>query len=190
LSQAKSQRGRPRAQILKSPFTKHPVITAYSWGQGFRVWGKASGLEQFVSSLQRFGIGRLATIIGVSAGVAAALFALVLHVGTEPQSLLYANLDLKEAASITQALSAAGIKYEAKGDGSTIMVARDKVASTRLLLSSKGLPTSGSVGYEIFDNASALGQTDFVQNLNRQRALEGELARTIRSLDGVTFARV
>jgi flagellar M-ring protein FliF len=152
--------------------------------------GKGAGLEQLVSSLQRFGIGRLATIIGVSAGVAAALFALVLHVGTEPQSLLYANLDLKEAASITQALSAAGIKYEAKGDGSTIMVARDKVASTRLLLSSKGLPTSGSVGYEIFDNASALGQTDFVQNLNRQRALEGELARTIRSLDGVTFARV
>ncbi len=143
-----------------------------------------------MNSLQRFGIGRLATIIGVSAGVAAALFALVLHVGTEPQALLYANLDLKEAAAITQALSAAGIKYEAEGDGSTIMVPRDKVASTRLMLSAKGLPTSGSVGYEIFDNASALGQTDFVQNLNRQRALEGELARTIRSLDGVTFARV
>ncbi len=84
----------------------------------------------------------------------------------------------------------AGIKYDAKGDGSTIMVARDKVASARLMLASKGLPTSGSVGYEIFDNTSALGQTDFVQNLNRQRALEGELARTIRSLDGVTFARV
>ena len=147
-------------------------------------------MNQFVESLQRFGIGRLATIIGVSAGVAAALFALVLHVGGEPESLLYANLDLKEAGSITQALSAAGIKYDVKGDGSTIMVPRDKVASTRLMLSSKGLPTSGSVGYEIFDNASALGQTDFVQNLNRQRALEGELARTIRSLDGVTFARV
>ena len=152
--------------------------------------GKGAGLDQFLNSLQRFGIGRLATIIGVSAGVAAALFALLLHFGTEPQALLYANLDLKEASSITQALSAAGIKYEAKGDGSTIMVGRDKVASTRLMLSSKGLPTSGSVGYEIFDNASALGQTDFVQNLNRQRALEGELARTIRSLDGVTFARV
>jgi len=147
-------------------------------------------LNQFLESLQRFGVGRLATIIGVSAGVAAALVALVLHLGTEPEGLLYANLDLKEAGSITQALTAAGIKYDAKGDGSTIMVPRDKVASTRLMLSSKGLPTSGSVGYEIFDNASALGQTDFVQQLNRQRALEGELARTIRSLDGVTFARV
>ena len=147
-------------------------------------------MDQLLGGLQRFGIGRLAAIIGVAAGVAAALSALVLHLGTEPKALLYANLDLKEAASISQALDAAGIKYEAKGDGSTIMVDRDKVASTRLMLSSKGLPTSGSVGYEIFDNASALGQTDFVQNLNRQRALEGELARTIRSLDGVNFARV
>ncbi|MBX7249035.1 MAG: flagellar M-ring protein FliF [Caulobacteraceae bacterium] len=118
------------------------------------------------------------------------LIFLMLKVGSEPSALLYSNLDLKEAAEITAALDQANIKYEAKGDGSTIMVPRDKVASTRLMLSSKGLPTSGSVGYEIFDNASALGQTDFVQNLNRQRALEGELARTIRSLDGVTSARV
>jgi flagellar M-ring protein FliF len=147
-------------------------------------------VDRLLEGLQRFGIGRLAAIIGVSAGVAAALFALVLNVATPPKALLYSNLDLKEAASISQALDQAGIKYEAKGDGSTIMVPHDKVASTRLMLSSKGLPTSGSVGYEIFDNVSALGQTDFVQNLNRQRALEGELARTIRSLDGVTFARV
>jgi flagellar M-ring protein FliF len=140
--------------------------------------------------LQRFGIGRLTAILGVSAGVAAALFALVFNLGAEPKALLYSNLDMKEASSITQALDQAGIKYEAKGDGTTIMVPRDKVASTRLMLSSKGLPTSGSVGYEIFDNTNALGQTDFVQNLNRQRALEGELARTIRSLDGVKFARV
>jgi flagellar M-ring protein FliF len=147
-------------------------------------------VNQFVSALQRFGIGRLAAIIGVAAGVAAALFALVLNFGQEPKGLLFSNLDLKEAASITQALDQAGIAYEAKGDGSTIMVPRDKVASTRPMLSSKGLPTSGSVGYEIFDETSALGQTDFVQNLNRQRALEGELARTIRSLDGVASSRV
>ena len=98
--------------------------------------------------------------------------------GAQPQSLLYSNLDLKEASQITAALDSSGVKYEVKGDGSTIMVPRDVVASTRLMLSAKGLPTSGSVGYEIFDNAPALGQTDFVQNLNRQRALEGERGRT------------
>ena len=146
-------------------------------------------MNNFVAALQRFGIGRLAAILGIGIGVAAALIALTMNLG-EPKALLYSNLDLKEAGSITTALDQAGVKYEVKGDGSTIMVSRDQVASTRLMLSSKGLPTSGSVGYEIFDEANALGQTDFVQQLNRQRALEGELARTIQSLDGVTSARV
>lgn len=147
-------------------------------------------MNPFASLIQRFGLGRLVAILGVSGGVAAAFFALVLNAGAQPKSLLYSNLDLKEAGSITAALDQANVKYELKGDGSTILVPRDKVASTRLMLSGKGLPTSGSVGYEIFDSAPALGQTDFVQNLNRQRALEGELARTIRSLQGVTAARV
>jgi len=142
-----------------------------------------------MGALTRFGIGRLIAILGISAGVAAALFALTMNLG-EPKSLLYSNLDLKEAGSITQALDQAGVKYEVKGDGSTIMVGRDKVASTRLMLSAKGLPTAGSVGYEIFDNANAMGQTDFVQQLNRQRALEGELARTIGALEGITSTRV
>lgn len=139
---------------------------------------------------KRFGLGRFAAIVGAIAGAVAVLAAVMLKMGAEPQALLYSNLDLKEASQITAVLDQGGVKYEAKGDGSTIMVARDKVAATRLMLAGKGLPTSGSVGYEIFDNASALGQTDFVQNLNRQRALEGELARTIRSLRGVTSARV
>jgi flagellar M-ring protein FliF len=146
-------------------------------------------VNQFVAALQRFGFGRLAAILGIGAGVAAALFAMTMSLG-QPKALLYANLDLKEAGQITQALDQGGIKYEVKGDGSTILVPRDQVASTRLMLSGKGLPTSGSVGYEIFDQGNALGQTDFVQQLNRQRALEGELARTIRSLDGITAARV
>jgi flagellar M-ring protein FliF len=142
-----------------------------------------------MAALQRFGIGRLAAILGIGAGVAAVLVAVTMNLG-EPKALLYSNLDLKEAGSITAALDQAGVKYEVKGDGSTILVPRDDVASTRLMLSSKGLPTAGSVGYEIFDESNALGQTDFVQQLNRQRALEGELARTIRGLDGITSARV
>ncbi len=142
-----------------------------------------------MSLLRRFGIGRVAAVIGIGAGFTAVMAAIFLNLG-QPKSLLYSNLDLKEAGSITAALDQAGVKYEVKGDGSTILVPRDEVASTRLMLSGKGLPTAGSVGYEIFDNASALGQTDFVQQLNRQRALEGELARTIGALDGITSARV
>jgi flagellar M-ring protein FliF len=146
-------------------------------------------LNGFFAALQRFGLGRLAAFAGIGVGIAAALGALFMNMG-RPNALLYSNLDLKEAGEITRALDQANIRYEAKGDGSTLMVARDEVASTRLLLSGKGLPTAGSVGYEIFDQTSVVGQTDFVQQLNRQRALEGELARTIQSLEGVTSARV
>lgn len=146
-------------------------------------------MNGFFAALQRFGLGRLAAFVGIGIGLAAALAAVFMNV-SRPNALLYSNLDLKEAGEITRALDQANIRYEAKGDGSTIMVARDQVASTRLLLSGKGLPTAGSVGYEIFDQTGVVGQTDFVQQLNRQRALEGELARTIQSLEGVTSARV
>lgn len=143
-----------------------------------------------MSALRGFGLGRLAALAGIGVGLAAALTALTLSIGSQPKALLYSNLDLKEASAVVQALEQAGIKYEAKGDGSTIMVPRDQVAETRLMIASKGLVSSGSVGYEIFDQGATLGQTDFVQQLNRQRALEGELARTIHGLDGVTSVRV
>ncbi|MGZ3273472.1 MAG: flagellar basal-body MS-ring/collar protein FliF, partial [Caulobacteraceae bacterium] len=71
-------------------------------------------MQSLIDALQRFGIGRLGAVVGVAAGVAAALFALVLNVGTQPKALLYSNLDLKEAGQITQALDQAAIKYEVK----------------------------------------------------------------------------
>lgn len=147
-------------------------------------------LESLFQSLQRFGVGRLTAIFGVAVGIAAILMAIVLNFASQPKALLYSNLDLKEASEISATLEAAGIKAEARGDGSTLFVKRDEVATARMMLATKGLPTAGSVGYEIFDNAPALGQTEFVQNTNRQRALEGELARTIRGLRGISSARV
>ncbi|AVQ04515.1 flagellar M-ring protein FliF [Caulobacter segnis] len=147
-------------------------------------------MESFLGSIQRFGVGRLAAMLGVGAGVVAVLVALIMFMGKEPNELLYSNLDLKEASEVTQALSQAGIKFETKGDGSTIMVPRDKVASARLMVAGKGLVSSGSIGYEIFDGGNALGQTDFVQQLNRQRALQGELERTIKAMQGVNSVRV
>lgn len=147
-------------------------------------------MDGFTEALKKFGIGRLAAILGVAAGVAAVLVAVMLRVGQAPDALLYSNLDLREASEISSALGQAGIKYSSKGDGSTIFVSRDEVGAARLMLAGKGLVTSGSVGYEIFDNQSVLGQTEFQQNLNEQRALQGELARTIMSMRGISSARV
>ena len=144
----------------------------------------------FTAALQRFGVGRLAAVLGVAAGVAAVLVAVMLRMGQAPDALLYSNLDLKEAGDITASLEQAGIKYKTQGDGSTIMVNRDDVGTARMMVASKGLVTTGSVGYEIFDNQSVLGQTEFQQNLNEKRALEGELGRTILSYRGISSAKV
>lgn len=133
---------------------------------------------------------RLYAALGIAAVVAAALFSLVLRMGGEEKSLLFAGVEMREAAEITQRLEQADIPYEVRGDGSSIFVARSRVAEARLMLSADGLPSRGSIGYEIFDQPDALGQTQFQQNINRLRALEGELGRTIGSLDGVVSARV
>ncbi len=138
----------------------------------------------------KLGPMRLFAALGVTAIVAAAVFALVFRVGGEEKALLFSGVELSEAGEISSRLDAANIPYELKGDGTTIMVPRSKVLSARLMLSEDGLPSRGSVGYEIFDRQDALGATQFQQNINRLRALEGELARTIASIHGVERARV
>ena len=82
------------------------------------------------------------------------------------------------------------IAYELKNDGAIVMVPRDKLTRIRMKLAEGGLPKGGGVGYEIFDKSDALGATSFVQNINHLRALEGELARTIKAIDRVQAARV
>ena len=147
-------------------------------------------MNSFANFFRSFGAGRMMIMVGVAIGVAATLAFTIFNVGSKDMGLLFSGLDLKESSAVTAALDQAGIKYKQIGDGSAIQVERDKVVSTRMMLSGKGLITTGSVGYEIFDNISALGQTEFQQNINNKRALQGELERTIKGLNGVTVARV
>ena len=72
-------------------------------------------MESFLRTIQNFGIGRLAAVLGASAGIAAVLIAVMMRLGGEPKSLLYSNLDLKEASQITSTLDQSGVKYEVKG---------------------------------------------------------------------------
>jgi len=146
-----------------------------------------NGITDFIF---KAGPTRLFAALGVAAVIAAIFFTLVLRMGGEDKALLFSNVDMREAGQITQHLEQANIPYELRGDGTSIFVARSKVLEARMMLSADGLPSRGSVGYEIFDQPDALGQTQFQQNINRLRALEGELARTIASLDGVSSARV
>src|SRR5262249_32935540 len=103
---------------------------------------------------------------------------------------LFTDLSVEDSSAIIKDLERQGIPYEMRGDGSTLLVQKDKVARLRMKLAEGGLPKGGGVGYEIFDKADAVGATSFVQDINHLRALEGELARTIRAIDRVQAARV
>lgn len=129
---------------------------------------------------------------GVMAGVAAVLTAFFLYIAgaiTEPpKTILFGGLEPRDAAAVTAKLDGMNVKYDAKGDG-TILVPADQVTKLRMALAQDNLPAAG-IGYEIFDKSDAFGTTAFVQNINRLRAIEGELARSIQTIEGVQSARI
>lgn len=137
------------------------------------------------------GVG--AARFGVMVGVAAALTGFFLYVAgviaEPPKTILYAGLAPRDAAAVTAKLDAMNVSYDAKGDGGTILVPSDQVTKLRMELASENLPSAG-VGYEIFDKTDSFGTTAFVQNINRLRALEGELARSVQTIDGIEAARI
>jgi flagellar M-ring protein FliF len=97
---------------------------------------------------------------------------------------------VEDSSAIIKDLERQGIPYDIKNDGGIVLVPKEQVPRLRMKLAESGLPKGGGVGYEIFDKSDALGATSFVQNINHLRALEGELARTIRAIDRVQQARV
>src|ERR1700747_2473841 len=114
----------------------------------------------------------------------------ILRVTTPQMTTLFTDLSLEDSNAVIKDLERQAIPYEIRNDGAVIMVPKDKVTRLRLKLAEGGLPKGGGVGYEIFDKSDALGTTSFVQNINHLRALEGELARTIRGIDRIQAARV
>jgi len=114
---------------------------------------------------------------------------LIIQARTADQQLLYANLTMTDASSVTAWLKNQKIDYTLKNGGKDIWVPADKIYQTRLDLAANGLPNGGDVGFEVFDKQS-FALTDYVQKVNYTRALQGELARTISSLAPVESARV
>lgn len=104
-------------------------------------------------------------------------------------AVMYSSLSEDDASDVVAKLKELRIPYELDMNGTAVKVPADKVLETRLSLAGEGLPRGGGVGFEIFDRNS-LGTTDFVQKLNYQRALQGELARTIRQFQQIQEARV
>jgi flagellar M-ring protein FliF len=145
------------------------------------------GLIQFIRTL---GAARLAAMGAVTAALIGFFAFVILRVTAVPLVALYTDLSMEDSNGIIKELERQAITFQIKNDGAIIMVPQDKVTRLRMKLAEGGMPKGGGVGYEIFDKSDALGTTSFVQNINHLRALEGELARTIRSLDRVQAARV
>ncbi|MBI4644843.1 MAG: flagellar M-ring protein FliF, partial [Deltaproteobacteria bacterium] len=128
----------------------------------------------------------------VTAALGAGVLALVLwgYLGTgSDYGVLFSNLAQDDAGAITSKLKGKKVPYRLEAGGGTILVPRSDVYEMRLYLAGEGVPKGGGVGFELFDR-QGLGTTDFVQRLNYQRALQGELARTISGIPEVAEARV
>lgn len=110
----------------------------------------------------------------------------------EPQlSPLYSGLAVEDSAKIVTELESAGIPYKITANGTQILAPADQIYRLRLKMAEQGLPSNGSmIGYEIFDKSNALGTSNFINDVNLLRALEGEIARTISAMDIVEQARV
>ncbi len=118
-----------------------------------------------------------------------ALLVLIFLNGPGDYGVLFANLTQEDAAAIVAKLKGKKVPYRLEAGGTSIWVPKNDVYELRLLLASEGIPKGGGVGFEIFDRQH-LGVTDFVQRLNYQRALQGELARTLAGIPEIAEARV
>jgi flagellar M-ring protein FliF len=143
-----------------------------------------------VGQFTKFGAARLAAMLAVTLGLVGFFGFVMLRMSQPAMSVLFTDLSNQDVSAILKDLDTRGIKYELRGDGQTVLVAKADVPRLRLDLASKGIPSGGGVGYEIFDKGDAFSSTSFVQNINHLRALEGELSRTIRSISRVQAARV
>jgi flagellar M-ring protein FliF len=142
------------------------------------------------NSLASLGARRLAAlaIVGVTVFGAVAFGSYYL---SRPQfETLYVGLTQQDASRIGGALRDAGIAFDISADGTRIMVPYGETARARMLLAERGLPTSATSGYELFDKLGPVGLTSFMQDITRVRALEGEIARSIQTMRGVKAARV
>src|SRR2546427_1096347 len=145
--------------------------------------------EQIKTFFTRYSLQQKLALAGSAAMVLILLWVLVYFVNRVEYQTLYADLDPQEAQGIIQKLQELKVPYELEPDGRTVKVTADKIGEVRIQLASQGLPESGRIGFEIFDRTN-FGLTNFQEQVNYQRALEGELARSIMTLAEVEAARV
>lgn len=146
-------------------------------------------LKQLAGIWNELGLNQKVTVMTAGFAVVAALVAVLIWGGRTDYSLLYGNLDAAEAGRVTQALDASSVKYKISQGGGSIYVSSSQVHQMRMQLATQGIPKGEGIGYELLDK-NTLGMSDFMQHANYNRAVQGELARTIAKFNGIDSARV
>ena len=146
-------------------------------------------IAQFTAMIKAMPVSKKITMAVVLGLVVAGFAVMFLWANQIDYHVLYSNLSQEDAAKIVSKLEEQRVPYKLEGGGSLIMVPAEEVYKTRLALAGDKLPRGGNIGFEIFDQTS-FSTTEFVQRLNYQRALQGELCRTIGEFQEVEHARV
>ncbi len=150
---------------------------------------KENPFGQILNIFNKLTLQQKLVIGSAVAGTVLLLGILLVFMNQPSYTPLFSNLSQEDASKVINQLNTEKIPYEITDNGGTIKVPKDKVYLERIMLAGKGIPSSGIVGYEIFDKTT-MGMSDFMQKLDYKRALEGELAKSIMELDGVEGARV
>lgn len=129
------------------------------------------------------------TVVAAVIGTAALIGALV-YFGSQPNyGVLFGDLKPADAQNIVERLKTEGVPYALTNGGTTVSVPQERVTELRLKMAGEGAISGGHVGFDLFDKTS-FGATDFAQQVNYRRAIEGELAKTLEGMDEVESARV
>lgn len=146
--------------------------------------------EHIGANLLKLGARRLAALGIVGIVVMACVGLAAAYLSRPVMQPIYTGLSSQDVARIAEALAEAGVPFDVNEQRSSVLVPFGQAVRARSLLAQKGLPSSSRSGYEVFDQLGSMGLTSFMQEVTRVRALEGEIARTIQAIDGVTAARV
>ena len=144
---------------------------------------------QLKALLKSLGPGKRVAFLSLIIGTIIGFVFLITWTEKPDFRYLYSNLNMEDASAIIEKLKEQKIEYQIASNGSSILVPEEKMHEIRLEMASHGLPQGGSVGFEVFNNTK-LGMTEFVQNVNYQRALQGELSRTINNFKEIESSRV
>lgn len=148
-------------------------------------------MKEAMDNIKNLGGKKMAILGAAGAALMLGIVIFASSVSDTAMSPLYSNMSLEDSNKIATELDSKNVKYEITGSGTSILVPSENVLRLRMEFAEQGLPSQGSViGYEIFDRQEKLGSSSFVQNVNQVRALEGELSRTIGSMQKIRQARV